>query len=969
MSVSVNDTFFIAPNITITSDTNLTGANILITNLPDDATISYTNVAGITVNHDATNDIYTMTGNASAANYQTLLRSFEMTTGSTTAADIKISFTLNFSNSNALYNVESGHYYEYVTYSSTWTQANTNANTKTFNERQGYLTTITQQSENDFIYYKVVDTGTQNHGWLGANDIQNEGTWRWVTGPEADTIFWQGGSPINEMFQKWQPGEPNNAWGGEHYLILYAHLGTWNDSTPATTLPGYIIEYGGLDSDSITGDYEETITLAINNRYNVTFDSNTGSGTMTAQAIIYDSSAALSSNTFTKTGYTFSGWNTASDGSGTAYNDGASFTMSVEGDTLYAQWSANSYNVTFNSNTGSGTMSAQAITYDSSATLTTNSFIKTGYTFSGWNTASDGSGTAYNDDASFTMNVEGITLYAQWTANSYNVTFDSNTGSGTMSVQAITYDSSATLTTNSFIKTGYTFSGWNTESDGSGTAYNDGASFTMSVEGDTLYAQWTANSYNVTFDSNTGSGTMTAQAIIYDSSAALTTNTFIKTGYTFSGWNTAIDGSGTVYNDGASFTMSVEGDTLYAQWQINTYTITFDTDGGSTVSAITQDYDTEVSTPSDPTKEGYTFDGWSVDVPTTMPATDTTLTALWQINTYTITFDTDGGSEVENLIVAYLDRIQLNQTTSKEGHVFLGWQYNQEIIDHISMPSQDIELIALFELIAETMFTITFDSNGGNTIESIQLKFNDDIPNIATPEKTGFTFIGWYNYHDDTLFTDTKMQSKSINLYAKWRINTYTVTFHFNNNEDIIISEFVYEQKIDFPASPTKIGFDFLYWSLDYQNTLENTIINMPAANISLYAIYEARVNDLYVITTQGVLYTEIISNQEINAQINISLPKGYVFMGWYTAPFGQGDIIDRNNPIQDATNIRIYPYIVFQNNSELSVNGLLNTTPSKATNPNMWIMNSTICISFLSVVYILNKRKRWKEKIALKKE
>ena len=494
MSVSVNDTFFIAPNITITSDTHLTGANILITNLPDDVSITYTNVAGITVNHDATNDIYTMTGNASAANYQTLFRSFEMTTGSTTAGDIKISFTLNFSNSNALYNVESGHYYEYITYSSTWTQANTNANTKTFNERQGYLATITQQSENDFIYYKAVDTGSHNHGWLGANDIQNEGTWRWVTGPEADTIFWQTGSSFNGMFQRWQPDEPNNL-RGEHYLMLYAHLGTWNDSSPATTLPGYIIEYGGLDSDSITGDYEETITLAINNRYNVTFDSNTGSGTM----------------------------------------------------------------------------SAQAITYDTSATLTTNTFIKTGYTFSGWNTASDGSGTAYNDDASFTM----------------------------------------------------------------------------SVEGDTLYAQWLANSYNVTFDSNTGSGTMTAQAITYDSSAALTTNTLTKTGYTFSGWNTESDGSGTAYNDGASFTMSVEGDTLYAQWQINTYTITFDTDGGSTVSAISQDYNTEVSTPSDPTKEGYTFDGWSDDVPTTIPANDTTLTALWQINTYTITFDTDGGSEVE----------------------------------------------------------------------------------------------------------------------------------------------------------------------------------------------------------------------------------------------------------------------------------------------------------------------------------
>ncbi len=98
------------------------------------------------------------------------------------------------------------------------------------------------------------------------------------------------------------------------------------------------------------------------------------------------------------------------------------------------------------------------------------------------------------------MNVEGITLYAQWTASSYNVTFDSNTGSGTMTAQAIDYDDSAALTANTFSKTGYTFDGWNTASDGSGTAYSDTASFTMNVEGITLYAQWTASSYNVTFD-------------------------------------------------------------------------------------------------------------------------------------------------------------------------------------------------------------------------------------------------------------------------------------------------------------------------------------------------------------------------------------------------------------------------------------------------------------------------------------
>ncbi|MBS4028758.1 MAG: InlB B-repeat-containing protein, partial [Ignavibacteriales bacterium] len=123
------------------------------------------------------------------------------------------------------------------------------------------------------------------------------------------------------------------------------------------------------------------------------------------------------------------------------------------------------------------------------------------------------------------------------------------------------------LTSNAFTKVGYTFSGWNTSADGSGTAYADGAnySFTASI---TLYAQWTINSYTVTFDNNTGTGTMSNQSANYNTPTALTTNTFTKTGYTFSGWNTAADGSGTAYADGANynFTASI---TLYAQWTIS----------------------------------------------------------------------------------------------------------------------------------------------------------------------------------------------------------------------------------------------------------------------------------------------------------------------------------------------------------------------------------------------------------------
>jgi uncharacterized repeat protein (TIGR02543 family) len=151
----------------------------------------------------------------------------------------------------------------------------------------------------------------------------------------------------------------------------------------------------------------------------------------------------------------------------------------------------------------------------------------------------------------------------QLPAGSYTVTFDANGGSGTMANE--TENSTTALTTNTFTRTGYTFSGWNTAANGTGTSYSDGASYAFNASV-TLYAQWTANSYTVTFDANGGSGTMASET--ENTPTALTTNTFTRTGYTFSGWNTAADGTGTSYSDGASYAFNASV-TLYAQWTAN----------------------------------------------------------------------------------------------------------------------------------------------------------------------------------------------------------------------------------------------------------------------------------------------------------------------------------------------------------------------------------------------------------------
>lgn len=156
-------------------------------------------------------------------------------------------------------------------------------------------------------------------------------------------------------------------------------------------------------------------------------------------------------------------------------------------------------------------------------------------------------------------------------------------------------------------------------------------------------------------------------------------------GYTFGGWNKA---DGTAW-DYASDKVT-DNITLYAKWAANTYTITFDTAGGSEIAPITQDYGTVITAPEAPTREGYTFIGWDKEIPTTMPAENMTVTAQWKINRYTITFDTAGGSEVAPITQDYGTAITAPEAPTREGYTFMGW--DQEIPK--TMPAENITLKA-----------------------------------------------------------------------------------------------------------------------------------------------------------------------------------------------------------------------------------------------------------------------------------
>jgi uncharacterized repeat protein (TIGR02543 family) len=264
------------------------------------------------------------------------------------------------------------------------------------------------------------------------------------------------------------------------------------------------------------------------------------------------------------------------------------------------------YNVTFNSNLSTG--GSMSVENDNAlSALTANAFTRNGHTFAGWNTAANGSGTSYDDSAvySFTAN---MTLYAQWTPDYYNVTFDGNLStSGSMSVE--NDNALSALTANTFTRNGHTFAGWNTAANGSGTSYDDGATFPF-ASAVTLYAQWTADYFKVTFNGN-GSTNGSMKDETDNAPAKLSANAFARTGYTFAGWSTVANGSGARYAGGAKYPFG-SAFTLYAQWTADYFKVRF-VGNGSTRGSMKADTDNAPAKLSANAfaRTGYTFAGWS----------------------------------------------------------------------------------------------------------------------------------------------------------------------------------------------------------------------------------------------------------------------------------------------------------------------------------------------------------------------
>jgi hypothetical protein len=195
--------------------------------------------------------------------------------------------------------------------------------------------------------------------------------------------------------------------------------------------------------------------------------------------------------------------------------------------------------------------------------------------------------------------------------------------------------------------------------------------------------------WDVTYQPGTnGSGNAVTDIKFYNDALTLRGALFTRTGHTQVGWAT-VDGGEKVYGLDDIYTKN-EALTLYPVWSTNQYTITFDTAGGSEIAPITQDYGTNIAAPADPTRDGYTFIGWDRDIPEIMPAENMTVTAQWEINRYTITFDTAGGSEIAPITQGYGTAITAPADPTREGYTFIGG--DMEI--PTTMPAENMTLKA-----------------------------------------------------------------------------------------------------------------------------------------------------------------------------------------------------------------------------------------------------------------------------------
>ncbi|KAK3604987.1 hypothetical protein CHS0354_000652 [Potamilus streckersoni] len=752
------------------------------------------------------------------------------------------------------------------------------------------------------------------------------------------------------LFAKWEANSYtvtfNSNEGSTVANIIVAH-GNKVPKPADPTRAGHAFGGWYKDNNTFASSFNfdtETITANITlfakweaNSYTVTFNSNEGS--TVANIIVAHGNKVPKPADPTLAGHAFGGWYKEAGLTNVFNFDAEIITSNI---TLFAKWEANSYTVTFNSNEGS-TVANIIVAHGNKVTKPADP-TRAGHAFSGWYKEAGLTNVFNFDMETITAN---ITLFAKWEANSYTVTFNSNEGS-TVPAATVTYGNKVTKPADP-TRAGHAFGGWYKDNNTFLQSFNfETETITANI---TLFAKWEANSYTVTFNSNEGS-TVANIIVAYGNKVtkpadptraghafsgwykeAGLTNVFnfdmetiqqtsryckmggefihgnvstatkvqhhepadpTRAGHAFSGWYKEA-GLTNVFNfDMETITANI---TLFAKWEANSYTVTFNSNEGSTVANIIVAYGNKVTKPADPTRAGHAFGGWYKEAGLTnvfnfdaeIITSNITLFAKWEANSYTVTFNSNEGSTVANIIVAYGNKVTKPADPTRAGHAFGGWYKEAGLTNVFNFDTETITAnITLFAKWEANSYTVTFNSNEGSTVANIIVAYGNKVTKPTDPTRAGHAFGGWYKEAGLTnVFNfDTEAIIANVTLYAKWTINTYTVTFNSNEGSTVPAATVNYSDRVTRPSNPTQSGYSFGGWFKDATLTTEFDFNTPITADITLYAKWNQNQANQFTVsfnTNSGSsIDDQVILSQGKATRPNNPTRAGYTFVDWY---------------------------------------------------------------------------------------
>lgn len=638
---------------------------------------------------------------------------------------------------------------------------------------------------------------------------------------------------------------------------------------------------------------------------------------------------------FSKTGYTQNGWTTSTATTPTSATYALNTSYSISSNlTLYPSWTAQTYSIyyytgslsaQYPSNTFVG---SQTKTYGTSITLASKSnwyqfeeMTRSGYTFSGWSTSSNGSTYNYAFSGTYSTNA-ALTLYPYWSSNTYYVYYCAN---GTTTSPTYTQSHTGTFTTRaigSFVKSGYTQIGWTTSTATTPLTSTYNANTQYSATSD-LYLRpaWVKN-VTLTFDPNGGTCSETSRSLAPGANYG-TLPTPTRSGYNFLYWANYENGQyWPWYNNSNMATYDV---TLIAMWEAITYTANFYNEDGTFYTSVTSTNESSpayyIYLPAAPTKEGYKvqwqrFDGSN--------------SQIYDVNAYVYVGNNNHKykayyTEKDSTITCYVDQntkyatysgtpgtTKVLPTPSKTGHSFDGWYANTSYTgtkySSYNYPSPGGSNVDLDGRYVANNYTVTFDAQGGTVSpSSISVRYNQKYSyytSLPTPVRTGYPFEGWYTSTSyTTQVTDSTIYKTAGNqtLYAKWGERT-NVACHFYENETKNLITTLYLA----PAS--KITLDTLtgnatingYKGKGYEpaalNNQNGAAIPFPwnvtdeSDSEHIYVIYTGKSfivsydagMSTYTDGAQVKKYTNKHGNKYVYPSSSLlSIPPGYTFSGW----------------------------------------------------------------------------------------